>query len=568
MDKQIRIILPEKRFKGADSSDLNESVVFEGDRKDFIDSDRHINVDLAEQFNTERQASEKYRLYGKIVPLFANSYTGTTEFGPLLNSLWLTSSPYISNSINYAGYPPYDEFAFIRHDVTREVQSGNTTTEVVGNNHIEIFPHSAKELNWNSFLTYVYSQDDTKQIKYTNATNNVIAFTPSDGLPIEVVFDTTQRICTCTCPVPHGLNDGEYVMIQGRLFKIDSLGDNTYDSEKTIFHIQLNQVVGAFSDGLQTFKRVIDPNNVSESTSKYYIHKHKVISDLNDFIIDKCGFESTIFEDQNKLDFENPDGSKEVLKEKERGEVLLLHYKKQLERLKYKNNMDIDINQVYITTVLRNGMGLFTQPKVGWSFNFHDNYADKHFEGSTSLESALSYTAMQKSGYTFMIGNQLTTGSTLDGAFVEYNKYELKERIVTEAFHRFTFDKNIFDINQDDPSVYFNASVQNQFGYFYQPHHRITLKEYSSYIEESPTNDIDNFPKNAIYFLKDKVWRWRELYDHGFIDDNGIGVDFPFMNGTHYVKFYVPFYIRSEYHFTNKDKVVTPLTNRKYRNGC
>jgi hypothetical protein len=570
MDKEIKIIVPEKKYVGASSSDQNERVFFESDRKDFVDADRNIRVDLAELFNTERQASEKYRLYGKLVPMFSNSYTGTTEYEPLLNSLWLTSSPFISNSSNYGGYPPYNEFAFIRNDVTRDKPvSGNTTIEVVGNKHIEVFPINAHTFNWNTYLSYVFDKDENKKLKYTSDDDTVLEFTASDGIPVKVLFNTRQRICVCESPVDHGLQENEYVLIKGKLLKIDSLGDETYGSEKRIFNIQLSQISGSsITPGIHTFKRVIDPNNLSESTSKYYIHKHKIISPMSDFIVDKCGFENSIFEDQAKLEFENPDGEKEVLKEKERGETLLLHYKKVVERLNYTNNYNVAVNEIYITTVNRNAMGYFTQPKVGYDFNFHNSYADLHFSGGTSLETGFTYTQKFINGQTFYTGNELTTGTTLDGAFVEYNKYELKERIISEASHRFSFVKEYFDHKQDDEDVYHNSSSDNMFGYFYKPHFRIKLKEYSSYIEESTTSDIDNFPKNAIYFLKDKVWRWRELYTHGFIDDNKIGVDYPFINGVHYIKFHIPFYIRSEYHFSKKDKVITPFTNNKYRNGC
>jgi hypothetical protein len=565
-----KIVVPEKRFIGANSSDQNVQVIFEADRTEFADSERNIQVDLAQQFNDERQASEKYRIYGKVVPMFSNAYLGTTNYDPLLNSLWLTNSPLIDNCTNFAGYPPYNEFAFIRTDVTRDVVvSGNTTMEVIGNKHREVLPNTSKDFNWHSYLTYVSGINDTKQIKYTDANNRILNFIVSDGLPVSVSFDNPQRICICECPVEHGLSETDHVLIQGKLLKILSLGNVTYGSEKKIFNIQLSQITGTnIQEGLNIFKRVIDPNNLDESTSKYYIHRHKVISDASDFIIDKCGFENSIFEDQSKLDFENPDGTKEVLKEKERGEALLYHYKKLVERLNFNNNFGIPTNEVYVTTVNKNGMGIFTQPKVGWSFNFHDDYADKHFEGTASLETGLSYAPYQTSGKTFNIGKTIAVGTLLDGALVEYNKYELKERVVSEAFHRFSFVPEIFYHNQDKSNYYKNCSSNNLFGYFYQPHFRIRLKEYSSYIEESTTNDIDNFPKNAIYFLKDKVWRWRDLYDHGFIDDNKIGLDLPFINGTHYVKFYLPFYIRSEYHYVKKDKVITPFTNRNNRNGC
>jgi hypothetical protein len=27
---------------------------------------------------------------------------------------------------------------------------------------------------------------------------------------------------------------------------------------------------------------------------------------------------------------------------------------------------------------------------------------------------------------------------------------------------------------------------------------------------------------------------WRDLYDYGYVDENGDGLDFPFLNGKHY----------------------------------
>jgi hypothetical protein len=30
------------------------------------------------------------------------------------------------------------------------------------------------------------------------------------------------------------------------------------------------------------------------------------------------------------------------------------------------------------------------------------------------------------------------------------------------------------------------------------------------------------------------LFRWRDLYPYGFVDSNGIGVDYPYMNNSHY----------------------------------
>jgi hypothetical protein len=569
MDKQIKITLPQKRYSGAPSTDLNEPLYLSTTQGVLSESDRYVNVDLAQLFAEERKASETYRIYGKFSPLFSNAYTGTTTYPPLLNTLYLTQDPLISGAANYAGYLPYDEFAFIRRDVTRDVRtSGGTYQEVVGNFHQEVFPREAMTRNWNHYLTYVSGQDSTRVLGYTDGAGKTLNWVVSDGLPIHVRYDALQRLCICECVVEHGLSDGDYVLIQGLLYKPVSLGSAVYGSEKTIFNIPMAQISGVRS-GLYTFKRVKDPENISETTSQYYLHQHSIISGPEDFVVDKCGFENSIFEDQAKLDFENPDGRHEVLKEKERGEVLLIHYKKALNRLLYTNNKGVPITEVYLTTVLRNGQGFFTLPKLGYSFHFHDDYADAYFSGDASGEKAFTSTPLQKSGYTFQLGNALPLNATLTGALVEYNKGELSERIVSEALHKFTLDPQIFDHGQTDGARYAGASPENPFGYFYRPHQRISLRTYSSYLEESPAQGApDVFPPQAIYFEKDKVWRWRELYDQGFVDDEGRGTDFPFINGAHYAIFHQNFYVRSEYHYAASQQVLTPFLNRNYRNEC
>ena len=42
------------------------------------------------------------------------------------------------------------------------------------------------------------------------------------------------------------------------------------------------------------------------------------------------------------------------------------------------------------------------------------------------------------------------------------------------------------------------------------------------------------------------------MYDHGYVDSDGYGTDFPFMNGNHYVKANINFYLRNERFYKNK----------------
>jgi hypothetical protein len=129
----------------------------------------------------------------------------------------------------------------------------------------------------------------------------------------------------------------------------------------------------------------------------------------------------------------------------------------------------------------------------------------------------------------------------------------LKERVVSESFHKIANPTTIFDYDQDATVTNFSgATANNLMGLIYQPHYRIKLRQLSSYVETSNTNNIEDLPDNAEYFINESLWKWRDVYDHGYIDENGDGTDFPFVNGQHYVKSDINFYFKNEREFLNK----------------
>jgi hypothetical protein len=270
--------------------------------------------------------------------------------------------------------------------------------------------------------------------------------------------------------------------------------------------------------------------------------------------MDKIGFESTIWKDERKILFENLLGENDVIVERNRMESLLFDFKEPLHLTGITNNLGYTPTEVYVTVIFRNGNGYFNYPpKVGYKFNFHNDWIDNHFSGDTSLESGLTSTEIttNTSGETFFGGDTLEIGSQLVGGFVEYNESELRERIISNTFHKIIVRQDIFNHNQDE-EVY-GSSPQNQIGLFYQPHYKVELRQLSPYIETSETDEVTNLPENSKYFPDEGTWKWRDLYDHGFIDVEGNGLNHPFINGTHYVKNEINFYLRNEKYYRNKE---------------
>jgi hypothetical protein len=586
MENKKEILLPSKRYKKADEQDLNLNIGLETSQTLLRIGDKDIILDIDKLYDKERNESNKYKIYGKLKMVFRNMYSGDTSYDYLQERVYLNGRGDGSDNPTLAGFLPYDEFAFLRRDLYRKVVtpssvSGSTLgdytpslTYVGSTDHTTITPITAPYHNWNLYLSYVYSGDTNYQMTYTLTGNTKISFKSGDGIPFRL-SNTFNSYYEFTAPVEHGMSSGEFVTfsgttisgtVSGRTYYIDSVGNETYNSEKYVINILKKEFKTITSvPTLVIGKRCIDKNNITGSTSQYYIHKHKLLTTSTDYIMDNIGFESPIWEEEKKILFENAAGANDTIVERNRMESVLYDFKEPFVLTGLTNNLGYTPTEVYVTTLFKNGNGYFNYPpKVGYKFNFHNTWIDEHFNGTTSNESTMGAGGtFSRQGITFTSGSTLTKGTILNGAFVEYNRKELKERIICESFQKFTNPTTIFDYGQDDSTIFSGSSVTNMFGLYYQPHHRVKLRELSPYTESAKTKDIFNLPENAKYDSNEGVWRWRDLYEHGYVDIDGYGTKFPFTNGIHYVKNDINFYLRNERFYTNKQDGISKFKDKK-----
>ena len=586
MENKKEILLPSKRYKKADEQDLTLNIGLETSQTLLRIGDKDIILDIDKLYDKERNESNKYKIYGKLKMVFRNMYSGDTSYNYLQERVYLNGRGDGSDNPTLGGFLPYDEFAFLRRDLYRKVVtpssvSGSTLGDytpslayVGSTDHTTITPITAPYHNWNLYLSYVYSGDTNYQMTYTLTGSTKISFKSGDGIPFRL-SNTFNSYYEFTAPVEHGMSSGEFVTfsgttisgtVSGRTYYIDSVGNETYNSEKYVINILKKEFKTTTSiPTLVIGKRCIDKNNITGSTSQYYIHKHKLLTTSTDYIMDNIGFESPIWEEEKKILFENAAGANDTIVERNRMESVLYDFKEPFVLTGLTNNLGYTPTEVYVTTLFKNGNGYFNYPpKVGYKFNFHDTWIDEHFNGTTSNESTMGVGGtFSRQGITFTSGGTLTKGTILNGAFVEYNKKELKERIICESFQKFTNPTTIFDYGQDDNTIFSGSSSTNMFGLYYQPHHRVKLRELSPYTENAKTKDIFNLPENAKYDSAEGVWRWRDLYDHGYVDIDGYGTKFPFTNGIHYVKNDINFYLRNERFYTNKQDGISKFKNKK-----
>ena len=560
------ILSPLYRFAGSENYDTQIRISFEEEKNLLKNDDRDVVLNLSQQFYDEKNSCYNYKIFGKIRMIFRNLYYGESKYEYLREKLSLLPN---QDTGSWDGYIPYNEYAFLRNDVYHEetiIPSMNTLLNFSGftvmatgdTRHTTITTIDAPKYNWNFYLSYVYTHDENYPMKYTlsGETQPHISFVASDGIVFRVEENDYYYILTS--PVKHGMNEGEYVIISGNPYFINSVGNEVYNSEFYTLYISKAQITGETFNTLVTGKRCTDINNISDNTSQYYVHKHKTLTDINSYIIDNIGFESPIFEDEKKVISVNSSGINDIVVERNRMESIIYDFSKPFVLSGLTNNLGYTPNEIYLTTIFRNGDGYYLYPpKIGYSFNFHDSWVDLHFSGNTSSETGITGSIFNRTGdtgtvYTFMSGNTIPIGTSLYGDFIEYIPNELKERVISETFHKITINPTIFDHGQTDSLTYSGATEDNPIGLYYQTHYPIKLRELSSYVETSNTKNILNLPDNAKYFPNEKLWKWRDVFDLGYINEDGNNVDFTYMNDMLYVHRDINFYLRNEKQFKNK----------------
>ena len=146
----------------------------------------------------------------------------------------------------------------------------------------------------------------------------------------------------------------------------------------------------------------------------------------------------------------------------------------------------------------------------------------------------------------------------VDGAFCEWNDYEQVERVISDYYQKIRFNQLVFQTTSNGGT--------NTPGYYYKPHNEMTIRVFSDYIETGDVNFVDQVPSWSFYSKSDQQFRWRDIYTYGFIDSLDRGVDYPYLNMSHYPFTDVIFRLipeGSNYSITGINEPIKPLID-----GC
>ena len=525
-----KIIPSNLRYKSAPFVDELITISLEEKQQEITEYDRSTTLSLAQIYDDERQSCTIFRPTFKLTYLYANNYTGTTTYLPFQYNLYYVQPETSFVTGIWKGYPQYYEFDFYRPNVNDQ--------------HFNYQAKSAYTYNWMYYLSYPFENQYNKQLTYYS-NNTPINWVAGDGIPFEIVNTQTngENLISFNCICAHGLAPNEYVELSlsyrnSSIFQVYSLGNGLVESEPYIFNVlNIGYTGTTFNNGTKgTFKRVLNPDNLTETKSKYYIRKMKVMTNSDGLIMTKAGFEKNVFNEEKKFEYSSitPNNISRI-SQKTSSNAYDITTAYDLDMSGIRDNQNRPISEIYLTIVNKGYSGYFNQPnnnvgiKQGWEFNLSKTtnpWWDLNNVNSNTTIQTSAYTLTNGATKTFYYNLDLKDGDVMDGDFCEWNDYEQIERVVSPYYHKIKYNQSVFQTT--------NQSDTNSPGYYYKPHNKMTLRVFSDYIETGDVANIEGIPSWAFYSTQDQQFRWRDLYTYGFIDNLNRGVDYPFFNTAQY----------------------------------
>jgi hypothetical protein len=302
-------------------------------------------------------------------------------------------------------------------------------------------------------------------------------------------------------------------------FNVIALGLDNGDSKETFFVVEIDPttaVVGiTFTDG--RMKRLYYGKEVT-----YYLRKFKKIKAFDSqteltqdsYESYPLAFSQNIYSDQNYQITFNDDVDISDL----------------------TDNLGRPLSELYLTMIKTKSATIFTKTISGFdlenkSGNVITTTADGRKVSNIRKMHTSSLPLAPFESQTPVEGDVKITNQDYYGDICEYSKYEAKETALLNIMHRFnTVDREATTSKPIDGGLL--KGPRNE-GYIYYPHYKIKIKEYSNYVEQGDESvvGIPEYAEN----LGDGRYLWRDLLPIGVNDGQEETVNYPFLNGCHYM---------------------------------
>lgn len=545
--------------KKSSNTDTFIKINLDGKEKLLPPSEIEKIVDIGERFDLERQNSNIYRILGTINysttnALFnlnslsgINTWAGFNDFEFLDQSFPknksitdlndLTYSESIKNNLlevnGWFGYydtdkkkiglrkfydmePTRKRFSFLQDIAPYNGKIGDTPVK-----------------NWDLTITYPFRKDSNHSM--VNGGLLII-----NAIPCLV---STKKMTAFGIGCLHNLNIGDTVKITGT---------NGYDGTHTVARLGLD------NGDLKDYYFVIElPTTGSVSTnsrmkrvvngfeSEYYFRIFKKIKTTNKPIIEKDDCEVY------KLAF-----SENVFND----DIVQFVFSEDIDITGLVDNLGRPLSELYLTRVKTSSNGLFTRVSSGIETPFIQDLKDSKIKSYLRDIPAINLIhngGNNQNSLPFPTHNPLEYKVDMDetnefyGDLVEYNKIEVQEIILADVSHRFNTNNRETENNFTYyKTVGLNPTTETinlgprQEGYFYKSHQLIRIRDFSPYVELGDSNTV-GIPSYAVK-LDDGRYLWRDLLSIGYNQSDEKALDYPFLNGSHYMHLNDCFYVRRQ----------------------
>ena len=499
-------------------------------------------------FNSERQNSPYYRFIGTINPMISNPLFNLSDSNNLDLYTWagfnyfdsngyrFNSDIYPSNVKTYLkekdgwfGYfdpnieksglcnyfdmePKRQRFSFVPDNTPYQGNFGNLT------------------YNWEVTITYPASSDTG----HTMVNGGLLL------ADVQQSVISTRNMTAFGVPCMHNLSVGDTVLITGASGNIDGqypvirtgLDNGEYQDYYFVIDVPFNQFY------LTNNTRMV--KYINDVPSSYYFRKFRKINvrgnrmiNSGDVDLYKLGFSENIYVDS----------------------LTQLAFNSDINVSGLTDNLGRPLSEVYLSIIKKDSNGLFTKVSSGIETPFIANLNTSSNPTYQYLQNIPAISKIHNGGnlpfpshiplesdvmFSYNLNNDIY------GDLVEYNTTLLTESVLADVHHRFNTRNRetsgsilnyiIVDANPLTNTQAYSASTSlgpRQEGYYYKAHNLIKIRNFSNYIDTGDSNTY-GIPSYA-YQTPDGTYTWRQLLDIGFNETNVAPLDYPFLNGCHYM---------------------------------
>jgi hypothetical protein len=333
----------------------------------------------------------------------------------------------------------------------------------------------------------------------------------------------------------HNLNVGDVVRI---------FGTTGYDGDHVVVRTGLD------NGDLKEFYFVIDkpstgvlsPNSrikklINNVESEYYFRKFRKIKtkvapiiETDDYEAYRVGFSENFFNDS----------------------IIQFVFNEDIDVTDLVDNLGRPLSELYLTIIKTDSNKLFTNVSSGIETPYDSRLVNSntipYLRNIPSIHRIHNGTSGIFPTHTALETNvNINNTNDIYGDLVEFNVNTLTETVLSTVSHRFN------TINRENTNTTLNYVYEvgkatapltppkiktinlgpRHEGYYYQPHHLIKIRDFSSYIEVGD-QFTGGVPSYAID-LGDTRIVWRDLLDIGFNESDIKPLDYPFLNNSHYM---------------------------------